>query len=78
MLFTSRAFLTAAVLLISLRQAHAYLDPGTGSIILQALVGTVAAGLVAGRLYWDKVRRFLSPSKHGKLPADDHTPRNDE
>ena len=34
----------------------AYLDPGSGSMILQAIVGGVAAVAVAGKFYW---RRFL-------------------
>jgi hypothetical protein len=36
--------------------ALAYLDPGSGSMILQAVVGGVAAAAVMGKLYW---RRFL-------------------
>ncbi|MFO7638929.1 MAG: hypothetical protein R6X14_06495 [bacterium] len=35
--------------------ALAYLDPGTGSFILQMLVGAVLGGLVAIGLFW---RRF--------------------
>ena len=34
----------------------AYLDPGSGSLILQAIVGGAAAAAVMGKLYW---RRFL-------------------
>lgn len=34
------------------RPAHAYLDPGTGSIILQMLLGGVAGIMVVGKLYW--------------------------
>lgn len=36
--------------------AHAYLDPGTGSMILQGL----AAGLVALLAFWSRVRTMLS------------------
>ena len=36
--------------------AHAYLDPGTGSIILQVLLGGVAGLALAGKLYWQKFR----------------------
>ena len=36
--------------------AYAYLDPGTGSMILQILLGGAAGVAFAGRLYW---RRFL-------------------
>ncbi|MFC6489754.1 hypothetical protein [Nitratireductor sp. GCM10026969] len=37
--------------------AHAYLDAGTGSMILQVLLGGIAGLLIAGKLYW---YRFLS------------------
>jgi hypothetical protein len=37
----------------------AYLDPGAGSMILQALAGGVAGLVVFGRLYWRRVRRVL-------------------
>jgi hypothetical protein len=35
----------------------AYIDPGTGSLLLQAIAGGSAAAAVVGRLYW---RRLLS------------------
>jgi hypothetical protein len=37
----------------------AYLDPGTGSMLLQVLAGGVAAVAVAGKLYWRRFTRFL-------------------
>jgi hypothetical protein len=36
-----------------------YIDPGTGSIILQALIGAVAGLAIAAKLYWGKVMRFF-------------------
>lgn len=42
---------------LSTSSAHAYLDPGTGSMFLQLLLGGVAGLAVAGKLYWYK---FLS------------------
>jgi len=39
--------------------AYAYLDPGTGSIILQGIIGTVAAASAAIGLYWDQVKVFF-------------------
>ena len=35
----------------------AYLDPGTGSMLVQLLVGGVAAAGVALKLYWHKFLR---------------------
>lgn len=37
----------------------AYLDPGSGSLIVQAVVGGVAGAAVAAKLYWRRlVGRF--------------------
>jgi hypothetical protein len=37
----------------------AYLDPGTGSMIVQLLVGGVAAVGVGLKLYWGRLLRVL-------------------
>ena len=51
---------TAAFLLLAFSQpAHAYLarpDPGTGSIVLQAMLGGAAGVIIAGKLYWSKFK----------------------
>jgi uncharacterized membrane protein len=39
--------------------AYAYLDPGTGSIILQGIIGAVAAGSAAVGLYWNQVKLYF-------------------
>ena len=37
----------------------AYLDPGSGSMILQILAGGLAAVAVTARLYWSRLLKFL-------------------
>jgi hypothetical protein len=54
------ALLSLSCLVVATGPAHAYLDPGTGSILLQGLIAAIAGGLVAARLYWSKVKHFLS------------------
>ena len=39
--------------------AYAYLDPGTGSILLQVILGGIAGAIVAIKLFWYKIIRFL-------------------
>tara|TARA_B100001778_G_C18269367_1_gene485877 strand:+ start:20 stop:250 length:231 start_codon:yes stop_codon:yes gene_type:complete len=54
-------YLTLNIIAIFLivSNAYAYLDPGTGSFILQAIIGFLAA-LSAGFLYyWTKVKNFF-------------------
>ena len=44
----------AAALLALEAPVHAYLDPGSGSMLLQVLLGGFAAIGVAIRLYWQR------------------------
>lgn len=39
--------------------AHAYLDPTTGSILLQGLLAGVAGTTVVLRLYWRRAKAFF-------------------
>jgi hypothetical protein len=54
------------------RPAFAYLDPGTGSILLQVLLGGVAGGLVVVKLYWSRVKLYWSRFKafFGREPKE--------
>ncbi len=42
---------------------HAYLDPGTGSMLLQVILGGIAAVGVAIKLYWHKLRAAFGMAK---------------
>lgn len=42
--------------------AHAYLDPGTGGMIIHLIVGAIAGGLVALKVYWGRFKGFISRS----------------
>jgi hypothetical protein len=37
----------------------AYIDPGTGSIIIQALVAAFAGTAIAVRLFWGRILKFF-------------------
>jgi len=39
---------------------QAYLDPGTGSMAIQLLMGGVVALLATVRLYWDRMKTFFT------------------
>lgn len=58
----SLSFATTAVLVgsISGSPAYAYLDPGTGSMLVQLLLGGVAGAVVILKLYWQRVKDFVS------------------
>ena len=40
--------------------AYAYLDPGTGSIILQGLMAGIAAAVAAGGVFWHRFKSGVS------------------
>jgi hypothetical protein len=40
--------------------AHAYLDPASGSLFLQLLLGGVAGIALALKLFWHKITGFFS------------------
>lgn len=39
--------------------AYAYFDPGMGSIIIQGIIGALAATTLTIKIYWKKVKDFF-------------------
>lgn len=62
-------------LAISQRDAHAYLDAGTGSVLFQAFMGALFASLLAVKIFWHRLTDFVSVSVLRRQPSegDDHT-----
>ncbi len=53
-----------AITLVTLAQnSFAYIDPGTGSIILQGILGAIAAAGTAIAVYWHKIKSFFSGNR---------------
>ena len=69
---TFRVFLCVVLVLginlSTMEEAFAYLDPGTGSMLVQGLIGAVAAAFVVGRLYWHKIKTFFARKLSKKKP----------
>ncbi|HLS58518.1 MAG TPA: hypothetical protein VK022_02720 [Paracoccaceae bacterium] len=73
LIFAALAYATGAA------PAHAYLDPGTGSMILQVLIGGIAGLALAGRFYWNRLMVLIGvrsepPAQTG---ADEVSGRSD-
>ena len=58
-------FFGGLLFLIMPTNAHAYIDPGTGSFIIQVVIGVVAGALVTLKIFWSKVKNFFK-SKFAK------------
>jgi hypothetical protein len=48
----------------------AYLDPGTGSLIIQAVVAVLAGAAVAITSYWQKIKTFFGRNSRNSEPSD--------
>jgi hypothetical protein len=57
--FATRLIVAAFLLLALERPTHAYLDPGSGSMLLQVLLGGIAATAVVAKLFWHRVLVLL-------------------
>ena len=51
-------------------QLIGYIDPGTGSIILQALAAGIIGGAVAIKLFWHRILAFFGLKKRNNQDTD--------
>ncbi len=58
---THRLLVFLSVLFLFRGVAHAaYIDPGTGSMVLQAAIAGIAAAALAIRTYWHRIQLLYS------------------
>jgi hypothetical protein len=57
---SSVCFTRASVHPAHMRLVVGYLDPGSGSMILQALAGGLAGIAVVGKVYWRRIKRVFA------------------
>lgn len=50
-------------LLISTVNSYAYLDPGTGSMIIAAIAAAIASVATFISFYWNKLKNFFKKNK---------------
>jgi len=48
------------LLLVFATQAHAYIDPATGSMVIQAILAAIAAAAVSIGIFWRRIKLFLA------------------
>ena len=48
----------------------AYIDPGTGSFIIQVVVALVAASLFGLKMFWRRIVGLFAGKKHGDAGPD--------
>ncbi len=63
--------LSLLVLVSSSSTAYAYMDPGTGSMLLQGLIGALAAGMAYLSMYYKKIKeKILKLIRKSGINAD--------
>ncbi len=61
--------------------AHAYIDPATGSMLLQGIIAGVAGAAVAIKFYWQKLKSVFQARKsddQSLLTTDNDSAGNDK
>jgi hypothetical protein len=76
----TRKSLILVALIVSSSQAHAYLDPGTGSMLLQGAIAGIATLAFTMKIYWHRIKAFISgkPYIPLDLSEDDDLAPNEE
>lgn len=60
----------AVILTLLSSPAHAYLDPGSGSAIMGAIVGFFVATGLAVKTYWYKLKALFKGASKTQLPPE--------
>jgi len=59
-----------AIQILFPRDADAYLDPGTGSYILQIVLAAFAGAIYAIKVFWGNIKMFVKALFSGKKEKD--------
>ena len=54
------SYIIAALLIVSQLPAQAYLDPGTGSLVLQVIIATFAGIAIWIKAQWQAIKTFFN------------------
>ena len=64
-------------LLVFTQPAYGYIDPGTGSFMIQILIGTAMGSLLAIKIFWRQIKQFMS-KLFGRKRAEAKAPGRSE
>ena len=67
--FTPILFIACLASIFTTSTAHAYLDPGTASLILQGIIGAIGAGIVTLGIYWQKFTGLFRRKRDDDSPG---------
>jgi hypothetical protein len=72
-------YLAALLILVTFsHQAAAYLDPGTGSMILQGIIAGIAVAGFTLKNYWYRIRAYFGKGAPTSLLDEEDEPQKPE
>jgi len=74
----SQMILPVIAVLIPMIGTHPYLDPGSGSFILQILIATVVGSLFLVKVYWNKLKALFKKTPTDPQVAKDEAEKKQE
>jgi hypothetical protein len=66
----SVAILAGAALVLLSSPAYAYIDPGTGSMVIQAVAAAILGSLAFIKIFWRRLRTLFHPRNGRQAPAE--------
>ena len=69
---------TVCAILVSSGTAHAYIDPGTGSYILQIVIAGLVGAAFTLKLFWRRIQIFFSRSSSKKNGRGEDEPTGED
>jgi hypothetical protein len=63
----------ACTILLSSAPAFAYIDPGTGSALIQGIIAAIAAIGVTLKLYWHRIVKFFTRKNAAESDLEDQS-----
>ena len=70
----ARGSVLGLALLLVPGRADAYLDPGTGSMVLQATLATLMGALLVVKTYWQRIKSVFSKKDANAAEAEPRSP----
>ena len=58
--YSNFIFFLIIIFSLTIANMYGYIDPGTGSYIIQVLIAGTAAGLYTIKVYWKSIKTFVS------------------
>lgn len=64
------ALITTVVFFLITRNSYAYIDPGSGSMIVQVIIAAILGTITALKIYWHKIKKIFSRNSDNKKTED--------